>query len=307
MEAELKALAAAARAAGNAIQGNPGLTVSTTKDTHPPRKKKVKKKKERKDKTKDTNKKKESSQSSSSSSSSSSASSATSAAPSWKTSSTTTNTTSGGRPRRPSFDAASSSYGRHELQKPPPVVATTTSKFAGKKITFGDAEETTDKYDTAAAVTPQEDDDVEGSASLNGALGLGKGSSNLWFDNTPPSLVDGVTKAKLSFDAGKKLEGQAEVLWEKEIAAYTERKEKGGKSSSDGKWLRTVMRNGTLSDRVAAMSMVVQESVLHNFNTLTALVAMTKKRGSREAHLAIEAVSFTSFGQVFLCSVVRCC
>ena len=50
------------------------------------------------------------------------------------------------------------------------------------------------------------------------------------------------------------------------------------------------MRNGTLSDRVAAMSMVVQESVVHNFNTLTSLVAMTKKRGSREAHLAIEAV-----------------
>jgi ribosome biogenesis protein MAK21 len=267
MQAELQALAAAARSAAPRIHGGANISVNTTKETHPPRKKKEKKKKERKEKSNKKQKDKDKKIASSGG--------------------------GGNRPRRASFDAASSSYGRLELQKPPPA-ATAKPKFQGKKITFGEPEETTDKYDG-------EDGDEKNSSSnttqghhqssaLDGQVGLTNKESSFWFDNTPPSLVEGQYKAKMSFDAGKKLENEAEVLWNLEVEAYAKRKERGGKSSSDGKWLRTVMRNGTLSDRVAAMSMVVQESALHNFSTLSALVAMTKKRGSREAHLAIEAV-----------------
>jgi hypothetical protein len=273
MDAELKQLASAARAAGGYISGG--------KKLHPPSIDKKKKKKIKKKQEKTYTKEKDSKEFSNSS-----------AAPSWNStssSSTLAQSVTASRPRRTSFDASSSSYGRLKIQKPPPAAVRT--KFTGKKITFGEAEKTTDKYNDVEDNISSNKNIGTGNINtkddtLNGRLGLEEGSAPRWYENTPASLVDGATKAKLSFDAGKKMEREAEEMWKQEIAAYTTRKE----DNNDGKWLRTVMRNGTLSDRVAAMSMVVQESVLHNFGTLTALVGMTKKRGSREAHLAIEAV-----------------
>ncbi len=174
---------------------------------------------------------------------------------------------------------------------PPPAAAP-----APKRVYFGERETTTDKYadsddddDSASGNATEESSSSSARTTAPGLLGQSNAESALWYDNCPPPLVDGPYKAKISFDAGKALEGRAQELWDAEIEAYQARKA-GRKSSSDSKWLRTVMRNGTLSDRVAAMSMVVQESVLHNFETLAALVAMTRKRGSREAHLAIEAI-----------------
>ena len=264
----LKDLASMAAAA--APRGYNNLSVNTSKETGPPRKKKKKKKdkKVKQKKEKYVNKNID-----------------------LLGENNNNDDTSTGRPRRASFDAKSSSYGRLDVQKPTAVVTSTK-----KHRTFGVPEETTDKYEDEEEQEEEDQEEIDQQnnlATITGRLGLGnqQTGSSFWFDNTPPSLVEGKYKAKMSFEAGKKLEKEAERLWDKEVEIYNKRKESGGKtSSSDGKWLRTVMRNGTLSDRVAAMSMVVQESVVHNFNTLSALVAMTKKRGSREAHLAIEAV-----------------
>ena len=257
-------------AAAAAPRGYNNLSVNTSKETGPPRKKKKKKKdkKVKQKKEKYVNKNID-----------------------LLGENNNNDDTSTGRPRRASFDAKSSSYGRLDVQKPTAVVTSTK-----KHKTFGVPEETTDKYEDEEEEEEEDQEEIDQQnnlAKITGRLGLGnqQTGSSFWFDNTPPSLVEGKYKAKMSFEAGKKLEKEAERLWDKEVEIYNKRKESGGKtSSSDGKWLRTVMRNGTLSDRVAAMSMVVQESVVHNFNTLSALVAMTKKRGSREAHLAIEAV-----------------
>ena len=171
-----------------------------------------------------------------------------------------------------------------------------STAFSGKRIFFGDREETTNKYDAVDGVsTTKSSENDQGEQSLSnftptkGMLGHSNAESALWYDNAPPPLVSGRVKAKVSFQVGKALEEKAQELWDSEVEAFEARRS-ARKGSSDSTWLRTVMRNGTLSDRIAAMSMVVQESALHNFSTLTGLVAMTRKRGSREAHLAIEAV-----------------
>ena len=186
----------------------------------------------------------------------------------------------------------SSAQENSDATNPKPAVSAAPVRAAPKKhVFFGDREETTDKYESTAHVPASAD--TEEDASLEqpkGILGHTNADSALWFDNAPPELSSGKhVKAKVSFQVGKKLEDKAQELWDAEVEAYQVRKG-ARKGSSDSAWLRTVMRNGTLSDRIAAMSMVVQESAIHNFSTLTGLVAMTRKRGSREAHLAIEAV-----------------
>ena len=121
MEAELMALAAAARQAAPKVKGKPtGLAVSTTKETKPPKRKKEKKKDHDmfEQKQKKERKKKQQQQQQQPSQNGGNK--------------TSVPTTTGGRPRRPSFDASSSSYGRLDVKKPPAVVA--PAKFAGKKI-----------------------------------------------------------------------------------------------------------------------------------------------------------------------------
>jgi ribosome biogenesis protein MAK21 len=185
-----------------------------------------------------------------------------------------------------------------------PYSAAAVKPFTGKRVFFGDREDTTAKYDkaetaaaTSASNAPSSSSSSSSSSSTakskyaqpTGNLGHSNSDSALWFDNAPVALAPGQVKAKVSFQVGKALEEKAQELWDAEIEAFQARRG-ARKGSSDSAWLRTVMRNGTLSDRIAAMSMVVQESALHNFSTLTGLIAMTRKRGSREAHLAIEAV-----------------
>ncbi len=56
--------------------------------------------------------------------------------------------------------------------------------------------------------------------------------------------------------------------------------------------MKTVMTSGTLSDRVAALTVTVQNSPVHNLPALDSLVTMTTKKGRREAMLALGAVHF---------------
>eukprot|EP00656_Telonema_subtile_P055517 TRINITY_DN8621_c0_g1_i1.p1 TRINITY_DN8621_c0_g1~~TRINITY_DN8621_c0_g1_i1.p1 ORF type:complete len:651 (-),score=206.32 TRINITY_DN8621_c0_g1_i1:55-2007(-) len=62
------------------------------------------------------------------------------------------------------------------------------------------------------------------------------------------------------------------------------------KGSADQKYLRSVVRTGTLSDKVAGLSLLVEESVLANTEALKQLTAMACKKSQREAVLALEAL-----------------
>eukprot|EP00949_MAST-11_sp_MAST-11-sp1_P002157 g2157.t1 len=126
---------------------------------------------------------------------------------------------------------------------------------------------------------------------MDGSLGSGNSESALWYKNAPEEID---SKRGLPYNEGKELQEKAERLWEAEAEAF----ERGNSSSSsavatsasDTKFLRTMMKSGTLADRLSAMALMVTTSPLHHWNTLNALVnAAAKKTGSREALLAVEA------------------
>jgi len=67
-------------------------------------------------------------------------------------------------------------------------------------------------------------------------------------------------------------------------------KKKRKSDKSDARWLRTVLSTGTLTDKIAAMSLMVQEAPLYRLHTIDTLRAMARKKGRREAGLAMDAL-----------------
>ncbi|EDO31525.1 predicted protein, partial [Nematostella vectensis] len=65
---------------------------------------------------------------------------------------------------------------------------------------------------------------------------------------------------------------------------------KSRSKGSDGEWLRTVVSSGTLGDKIAALTLQVQESPVHQVKALDLLLAMTKKKGRRESVMAIDTL-----------------
>ena len=67
-----------------------------------------------------------------------------------------------------------------------------------------------------------------------------------------------------------------------------EKENLGGKSGE--KWMDELITKGTLSDRIAALALKVQESPFHNLSALDALVEMANRKEQRTAQLALEAL-----------------
>ena len=63
-------------------------------------------------------------------------------------------------------------------------------------------------------------------------------------------------------------------------------------SSADKEFISTVLRSGTVTDKVSAITLLVQESPLHSLKHLqTSLFNnMAKKKSRREAMLAMDSI-----------------
>lgn len=61
-------------------------------------------------------------------------------------------------------------------------------------------------------------------------------------------------------------------------------------SSSSHRFLSTIMSSGTLSDKISALTLLVQESPLHNMKALETLLGLAKKRSRGQAITALSAV-----------------
>ncbi|CCG81583.1 Ribosome biogenesis protein MAK21 [Taphrina deformans PYCC 5710] len=68
--------------------------------------------------------------------------------------------------------------------------------------------------------------------------------------------------------------------------------------SSDRQFLSTIMRSGTLNDRVSALTLVVQESPIHATKSMDALISMCKKKGRNEAVSSVGAVKDLMQGSI---------
>ena len=58
----------------------------------------------------------------------------------------------------------------------------------------------------------------------------------------------------------------------------------------DAKWLRNMLQSGTLTDKIGAMSSLVETDPVHNIDIIDDLFAMANKKGKREAQLAIQSL-----------------
>mmetsp|Transcript_5359 Transcript_5359/g.7534 ORF Transcript_5359/g.7534 Transcript_5359/m.7534 type:complete len:733 (-) Transcript_5359:7-2205(-) len=79
----------------------------------------------------------------------------------------------------------------------------------------------------------------------------------------------------------------AENLWLTEISAWETEKKKH--ENGDDRYIQQIIKSGTLSDKVAAMTLMVQESPVHRFATLENLLAMSKS-GKHAAKMAIDSL-----------------
>ncbi|EQC34133.1 hypothetical protein SDRG_08342 [Saprolegnia diclina VS20] len=78
----------------------------------------------------------------------------------------------------------------------------------------------------------------------------------------------------------------AESAMEKQLKAL----ESKGSLSSDDKYLKTMMKSGTLADRIAATTLAIQGSPIHNLQRLSQLVTMAKNKSRRESQMAVDSL-----------------
>ncbi|XP_072120991.1 CCAAT/enhancer-binding protein zeta [Mobula birostris] len=74
----------------------------------------------------------------------------------------------------------------------------------------------------------------------------------------------------------------AKQLYEHETNLYSNKKNQKGASST---WMKTVVTTGTLADRMAAMTLLIQDAPVHTLHFVEVLVNQIKKKGSRRQSL----------------------
>jgi len=92
------------------------------------------------------------------------------------------------------------------------------------------------------------------------------------------------TTTAAAADLLEKQKAKAKQLLEKES-----QKKYSKASKKDERWLQTVLKSGTLSDRAAATTILFQENPF-DLKTFDGMLAMAKKKGRREAQMGFESL-----------------
>lgn len=77
--------------------------------------------------------------------------------------------------------------------------------------------------------------------------------------------------------------------YKREIEQYQHELAKNG-IASDSKWLNSVINSGTWSDKIAALTLRIQESPFHNLEHFDLLIGIAEKKDLRVSFLAMEAI-----------------
>ena len=139
------------------------------------------------------------------------------------------------------------------------------------------------------------------SSSLNVQLVNAPDEESTWYTSTQSNLVTTEILTGMTDKAaeGTPLSSFNSNVMDEIIAAvhqaYTQeaniyQQNKRGRVSSDRKWINDVMTAGTVSDKVAALALVVAESPIHELNALDDLLALAGKKEHRTCQLALEAL-----------------
>ncbi|XP_064599583.1 CCAAT/enhancer-binding protein zeta-like [Liolophura sinensis] len=97
------------------------------------------------------------------------------------------------------------------------------------------------------------------------------------------SSSEGITESLLH-----EMEEFASKLLQDEVELYKAQRERFKKSETG--WIKTVLKSGTIGDKMAALTLLVQDSPVHNLSSLDSLVAMAKKKAKRECILAVDTL-----------------
>jgi ribosome biogenesis protein MAK21 len=102
------------------------------------------------------------------------------------------------------------------------------------------------------------------------------------------NLVKNGSTLRLEKLALQSLTQRVKSAFIEEVNKYEKRRSTS--SSNDQKMMDDMIKAGTLSDKIAAMALRVQESPLHQLDTLDALIHLASKSEQRTANLALEAI-----------------
>ena len=108
-----------------------------------------------------------------------------------------------------------------------------------------------------------------------------------WFNEpavSNPNLPNAVNMDVKSYSAAiNSLKSHARSVWERDAAEYTSSRA----ASSSHRFLSTIMASGTVSDKVSALTLAIQDSPFHNAKALESLVSMSAKRSRSQALVAL--------------------
>ncbi|KAJ1660905.1 RNA-binding ribosome biosynthesis protein mak21 [Dispira simplex] len=110
-----------------------------------------------------------------------------------------------------------------------------------------------------------------------------------WYEYTAPELPIDDSLPVLSDTEIENLHRQAEALYKEECAAFGT-KNQAGTSQGNQSFLSSVMQSGTLSDKMSAFTLLVQESPLHTWRSFQFLLNGTSRKNRRESSMAISSI-----------------
>ncbi|XP_047107210.1 CCAAT/enhancer-binding protein zeta isoform X1 [Schistocerca piceifrons] len=108
-----------------------------------------------------------------------------------------------------------------------------------------------------------------------------------WYKQVPddPEEFSKVSDAEIEH-----LKLEAKKLLNDETCSYTNKLSKGGRQF-DYSWMRTVVNKGTASDKVAANTILIQDSPVHNVPTLKNLISLVKVGKKNECLMVIDTLT----------------
>lgn len=110
--------------------------------------------------------------------------------------------------------------------------------------------------------------------------------SPYWYNTELPAIPSTTTSSK-----DKLTQAQIDSKYELARGLLDKENEDALKSSSlsssDRNFMSNIMQSGTLNDKVSALTLLIQESPLHALKAMDTIMSMTKKKGRKEANMAV--------------------
>ncbi|XP_055942915.1 CCAAT/enhancer-binding protein zeta-like [Argiope bruennichi] len=116
-----------------------------------------------------------------------------------------------------------------------------------------------------------------------------------WFEQFPVSKIP---KANSNPDVAMALKAEAENLLDSETRLYHRLKE--NQRSKDFSWIKKILQAGTLSDKISAHTMLIQDSPVYNLSSLENLIGLVNTKGKRECLMAMDTLQDLFIGDLLL-------